>query len=151
MIHISLTVNLKQYEIEVRPERKLLDVLRDDLGLTGTKRGCEIGECGACTIIFNGKTVNSCLMLAVQADGAEITTIEGVAQNGKLHPVQQAFLDQDAVHCGFCTPGMVLSAVNLLEQNPKPNEMEIREAIAGNLCRCTGYQQIIEAILDVID
>ena len=119
--------------------------------MTGTKKGCEIGECGACTVIMNGKTVNSCLVLAAQADGAKITTIEGVANNGDLHPVQQTFLEHDAVHCGFCTPGMVLSAINLLDHNPNPTEFEIREAIAGNLCRCTGYQQIVEAIQSVVD
>jgi len=129
----------------------LVDLLRDHIGLTGTKKGCEIGECGACTVIMNGKTVNSCLVLAVQADNSEITTIEGVATNGGLHKIQQAFLEHDAVHCGFCTPGMVLSAINLLNHNPNPSEFEIREAIAGNLCRCTGYQQIVEAIQSVVN
>ncbi|MEJ2544097.1 MAG: (2Fe-2S)-binding protein [Calditrichaceae bacterium] len=151
MIKIRIKVNKKNYELSVNPDLLLVDLLRDHIGLTGTKKGCEIGECGACTVIMNGKAVNSCLVLAVQADGAEITTIEGIAQNGDLHPVQQAFLEHDAVHCGFCTPGMVLSAINLLAHNPKPSEFEIREAIAGNLCRCTGYQQIVEAIQAVID
>jgi len=149
MQEIKLTINNKVYQINVPEERMLLDVIREDLGLTGTKRGCEIGECGACTIIMDGQTVNSCLVLAVQADGSQITTIEGVADGQKLHPVQESFLKHDAVQCGFCTPGMVLSAVNLLDHNPKPTELEIKEAIAGNLCRCTGYQQIVEAINEV--
>jgi len=148
---INLTVNHKNYSLQINSDLLLVDLLRDHIGLTGTKKGCEIGECGACTVIMNGKTVNSCLVLAVQADGAEITTIEGVANNGDLHPVQQAFLEHDAVHCGFCTPGMVLSAINLLNHNPNPTEFEIREAIAGNLCRCTGYQQIVEAIQSAAD
>ena len=151
MITIKIKVNDKNYELSVNPDLLLVDLLRDHIGLTGTKKGCEIGECGACTVIMNGKTVNSCLVLAVQADGAEIITIEGVANNGDLHPVQQAFLEHDAVHCGFCTPGMVLSVINLLDHNPDPTEFEIREAIAGNLCRCTGYQQIVEAVQSVID
>lgn len=149
MKEIKLTINKKAYQLSVPEERLLLDVIREDLGLTGTKRGCEIGECGACTIIMDGQTVNSCLVLAVQADDCEITTIEGVADGKKLHPVQESFLKHDAVQCGFCTPGMVLSAVNLLDHNLKPTELEIKEAIAGNLCRCTGYQQIVEAIKDV--
>ena len=128
----------------------LVDLLRDNLGLTGTKKGCEIGECGACTVIMDGKAVNSCLVLAIQADGSKIRTIEGISENGELHPLQKAFLEHDAVHCGFCTPGMVLSAISLLEQNPEPTEYEIREAIAGNLCRCTGYQQIVDAIQSVV-
>ena len=151
MIDITININKKNYKLSVEPDLLLVDLLRDHIGLTGTKKGCEIGECGACTVIMNGKTVNSCLVLAVQADGAEIITIEGVANNGDLHPVQQAFLEHDAVHCGFCTPGMVLSVINLLDHNPDPTEFEIREAIAGNLCRCTGYQQIVEAVQSVID
>jgi carbon-monoxide dehydrogenase small subunit len=151
MITIKIKVNDKNYELSVNPDLLLVDLLRDHIGLTGTKKGCEIGECGACTVIMNGKTVNSCLVLAVQADGAEIISIEGVANNGDLHPVQQAFLEHDAVHCGFCTPGMILSAINLLDHKPSPSEFEIREAIAGNLCRCTGYQQIVEAVQSVID
>ena len=146
MITVRLTINKKEYTRTVDAQTTLLELLREHLGLTGTKRGCEIGECGACTVIMDGLTVNSCLVPAFQADGANITTIEGVADGGKLHPVQQAFLEHDAVHCGFCTPGMVLSAVNLLENNPEPDEEEIRQALAGNLCRCTGYQQIIDAV-----
>ncbi len=151
MNKMKIKINRKQYELAIEPDLLLVDLLRDHLGLTGTKKGCEIGECGACTVIMNGQTVNSCLVLAVQADGAEITTIEGVANNGDLHPVQLAFLEHDAVHCGFCTPGMVLSAINLLNHSPNPTEFEIREAIAGNLCRCTGYQQIVEAIQSVVN
>ncbi len=146
MMEITLNVNAKEYRLSVAEDALLLDVLREDLGLTGTKRGCEVGECGACTVIMDGKTVNSCLVLAVQAEGSDIRTIEGIAENGKLHPVQQSFLEHDAVQCGFCTPGMVISAVSLLEKNTHPEETEIKEAIAGNLCRCTGYQPIIKAI-----
>jgi len=146
MIEINLNINGKEYQLSVAENALLLDVLRDDLGLTGTKRGCEIGECGACTVIMDGKTVNSCLVLAAQADGSDIRTIEGVANGNELHPLQRSFLKYDAVQCGFCTPGMVMSAVNLLEQNPHPDEQEIKEAIAGNLCRCTGYQPIVNAI-----
>ncbi len=145
-ITISLTINSKRYELTVLPNRTLLEVLRDELGLTGTKRGCEIGECGACTVILNGKAVNSCLVLAVAADGCQIQTIEGLQQNGKLHPLQQSFIEHDAVHCGFCTPGMLMSAWALLQDNPNPTEAEVKLAIAGNLCRCTGYQQIVAAI-----
>ena len=151
MIGIKIKINNKEYKLDIDPDLLLVDLIRDKIGLTGTKKGCEIGECGACTVIMNGKTVNSCLVLAAQADGAKITTIEGVVNNGDLHPVQQTFLEHDAVHCGFCTPGMVLSAINLLDHNPNPTEFEIREAIAGNLCRCTGYQQIVEAIQSVVD
>lgn len=151
MSEIRITINKRNYALSVDPALLLVDLLRDYIGLTGTKKGCEIGECGACTVIMNGETVNSCLVLAIQADGAEITTIEGVADNDDLHPVQQAFLEHDAIHCGFCTPGMVLSAINLLNHNSNPTEFEIREAIAGNLCRCTGYQQVVEAIQSVIE
>lgn len=151
MIGIKIKINNMEYKQDIDPDLLLVDLIRDKIGLTGTKKGCEIGECGACTVIMNEHTVNSCLVLAAQANGARIITIEGVANNGDLHPVQQAFLDHDAVHCGFCTPGMVLSAINLLDHNPNPTEFEIREAIAGNLCRCTGYQQIVEAIQSVVD
>jgi aerobic carbon-monoxide dehydrogenase small subunit len=143
---ITLIVNNRVYEIAVAPNRTLSQVLREDLGLLGTKIGCGIGDCGACTVILNGRPVNSCLVLAVQVSGSEVTTIEGVMDGPNLHPVQQAFVDHGAVQCGFCTPGMILSAKNLLEKNPKPTELQIREAIAGNLCRCTGYQKIVEAI-----
>ena len=145
-IKIQLIVNDNEYEISVLPNETLLDVLRERLGLTGTKRGCEIGECGACTVVMNGEAVNSCLILAPQADGSKIVTVEGLMRNGELHPLQQSFLDHDAVHCGFCTPGMLMSAYVLSQQKPNPTETEIKQAIAGNLCRCTGYQQIVEAI-----
>lgn len=147
-IKIQLIVNGNEYEISVLPNETLLDILRERLGLTGTKRGCEIGECGACTVVMNGEAVNSCLILAPQADGSKIMTVEGLMRNGELHPLQQSFVDHDAVHCGFCTPGMLMSAYVLLQQKANPTETEIKEAIAGNLCRCTGYQQIVAAIGD---
>jgi carbon-monoxide dehydrogenase small subunit len=145
-LKIKFILNGKETEIETRSNKRLLDLLRDDLNLTGTKEGCSIGECGACTVIINGKAVNSCLVLAGEIDGAEIITIEGIAQNGNLHPLQENFLKYGAVQCGFCTPGMILSAYALLKKNPNPDEETIKEAIAGNLCRCTGYKQIIEAV-----
>ena len=147
-VNIQLTVNGDSVEAAVEPNRTLIQLLREDLGLTGTKHGCGLGDCGACTVLLDGKPVNSCLVLAVQANGSEVLTIEGLAENGKLHPVQQAFVDRGAIQCGFCTPGMILSATALLEENPKPTEKEIRTAISGNLCRCTGYQKIVEAIQD---
>lgn len=143
---ITLIVNNKVCEVAVAPNKTLTQVLRDELDLLGTKEGCGIGDCGACTVILDGRPVNSCLILAVQADGHEITTIEGVAEGQDLHPVQQAFVDMGAVQCGFCTPGMILSAKSLLEKVPDPTEGEIREALSGNLCRCTGYQKIVEAV-----
>jgi carbon-monoxide dehydrogenase small subunit len=146
---ITLKINGRARELAVEPNRTLLDVLRHDLELTGTKRGCDLGECGSCTVILNGKLVNSCLVLAVQANGAEILTIEGLAGPSGLHPLQQAFVEKGAIQCGFCTPGMILSANNLLQKNPKPSEEEIRTALSGNLCRCTGYQKIVEAIQSV--
>ncbi len=147
-VPLTFTVNGDPVEILVEPDWSLLRVLRDSLGLTGAKEGCGAGECGACTVILNGRTVNSCLMLALEAQGSEITTIEGLATpEGGLHPIQRAFIDHGAVQCGFCTPGMILSAKALLEANPDPTEMEVREGIAGNLCRCTGYNQIVEAVL----
>lgn len=145
-IQISFVLNGEKIELKTKPNKRLLDILRDDLGLTGTKEGCSIGECGACTVIVNGKAVNSCLVLAGEVDGAEVITIEGIARNGNLHPLQENFLKYGAVQCGFCTPGMILSAYALLLKKKNPNEEEIKEAIAGNLCRCTGYKQIIEAI-----
>lgn len=144
---LNLTVNDKKYTVEVNPNQRLVDFLRDELNLTGTKEGCGVGECGACTVIMNGRIVNSCLVLAAQAEGAVITTIEGVkGSEGELHPIQQAFIEKGAVQCGYCTPGMVLSTKALLDKNPAPNVEEIKEGISGNLCRCTGYQQIIEAV-----
>jgi carbon-monoxide dehydrogenase small subunit len=143
---IKTTINGKQVELDVRPNMTLLDFLRDEMGLTGTKRGCEVGECGACTVLLNGQAVNSCLILVPQIDGQEILTVEGLAQGEKLHPLQESFLDHDAVHCGFCTPGMLISAKALLDHTPDPSEEETRVAISGNLCRCSGYQQIVDAI-----
>ena len=147
LIIISFILNGKKITIETKPNRRLLDLLREDLGLTGTKEGCGIGECGACTVLLNGKAVNSCLILAPQVDGAEITTVEGLAENGQLNPLQANFLKHGAVQCGFCTSGMLMSASALLKENPAPSEEDVKETIAGNLCRCTGYKQIIEAVL----
>lgn len=147
MNKISVTVNGKLYEREVPSNRRLIDFLRDDLGFKGVKEGCSEGECGACTVIFNKKAIASCLLLAAQADGAEITTVEGLEDEKGLHPIQKAFIEAGAVQCGFCIPGMILSAKAILDENPHATEEEIQEAISGNLCRCTGYEKIIEAIL----
>lgn len=146
---VTLKINEQIHELAVEPNRTLLDVLREELNLTGTKRGCDLGECGSCTVLMDGKPINSCLVLAIQAQGQEITTIEGLSQGRTLHPLQQAFIDQGAIQCGFCTPGMILAAKSLLDQNPDPTETEIRTAISGNLCRCTGYQKIVEAVQSV--
>ena len=143
---IELTINGKKIKVETTTSTRLLDLIRDDLRLTGTKEGCGKGECGACTVIMNGELVASCLVLAPQADGAIITTIEGIGNGKKLHPIQEAFIETGAVQCGFCTPGMILAAKKLLEENPHPTEEEIKRGISGNLCRCTGYQKIIDAI-----
>ena len=144
---IELRVNGEVYEIAIQPWRTLLEVLRGDIGLTGAKRGCDEGDCGACTVILDGKPVASCLVLAVEAQGKDILTIEGLAENGQLHPLQSAFVEHGAIQCGFCTPGMILSAKALLDTNPKPTEEEVRRGISGNLCRCTGYTKIVEAIM----
>ncbi|MGB9664999.1 MAG: (2Fe-2S)-binding protein [Ignavibacteria bacterium] len=149
-IRVNFRLNGKEIEIQTKPNKRLLDLLREDLGLTGTKEGCSIGECGACTVIVNGRAVNSCLVLAGEINDAEVITIEGIASNGNLHPLQENFLKYGAVQCGFCTPGMILSAYALLRYKKNPDEEEIKEAIAGNLCRCTGYKQIIEAIKQTI-
>jgi carbon-monoxide dehydrogenase small subunit len=143
---IKLEVNGEQYEVDVKPYWTLLYVLREKLGLKGTKNGCGEGDCGACTVIMDGKSVHSCLVLAVQADGKKILTIEGLAKEGKLHPLQEAFVEHGAIQCGFCTPGMIMAAKALLDENPNPTREEIREAISGNICRCTGYVKIIKAI-----
>ncbi len=143
---VRINLNGKWVEAETRPDRMLLDFLREDLGLTGTKKGCEEGECGACTVIMNGKTVLSCLVPALKADGTEIVTVEGLAKGEKLHPLQEAFREEGAVQCGYCTPGMLLSAKGLLDENPSPSVEEVKEAISGNLCRCTGYSKIVRAI-----
>lgn len=146
MINLKFILNGKSVNIKAEPNERLLDLLRNKFNLTGTKEGCSIGECGACTVIINGKAVNSCLVLAGQCEGAEIITIEGIEKDGKLHPLQENFLKSGAVQCGFCTPGMIMSAYAMLLENPNPTEEEIKDAIAGNLCRCTGYKQIIEAV-----
>jgi aerobic-type carbon monoxide dehydrogenase small subunit (CoxS/CutS family) len=143
---IQMEVNGKIVTVEVEPSDLLVDVLRENLGLTGTKAGCREGECGACSVILNGKVVTSCLIPALKADGGKITTIEGLEKDGELHPLQKAFVEMGAIQCGFCTPGMVLSAKNLLDQNPHPTLGEVKTAISGVLCRCTGYQKIIHAI-----
>jgi len=145
-VSVTATINGRAHTLTTPANCTLLDLLRDQLGLAGTKCGCEIGECGACTVLLDGEPVNSCLVLAPQIDGREVVTVEGLAQDGKLHPLQESFLDCDGAHCGFCTPGMLLSAKALLDWNPRPTQTEIRTAISGNLCRCTGYQQIVEAI-----
>ena len=144
---ITLTINDKSYDMAVEPNQTLTDLLRYDLGLTGTKKGCEVGDCGSCTVIMDGKPVNSCLVLAVQANGRNIQTIEGLETEKGLHPIQKAFVEKGAIQCGYCSPGMIMSAKNLLERNPKPTGEEIRKAVSGNLCRCTGYQKIVEAIM----
>ncbi len=148
-VEIRVTINRKLYQLSIRPNLTLLDLLREELGLTGTKCGCEIGECGACTVLLNGQAVNSCLVLAPQVDGQEVVTVEGLAEGTHLTPLQESFLDHDAVHCGFCTPGMLMSAKALLAVSPEPTEVEVRTAISGNLCRCSGYQQIVDAIKEV--
>lgn len=148
---ISLRVNGESYEIAVAPQRTLLEVLREDLNLTGTKEACDTGACGACTVLLDGKPVLSCLTLAVEVRGREVVTIEGLQQNGELDPLQKAFIDHGAIQCGYCTPGMILSAKALLRRNPNPTIDEAKQAISGNLCRCTGYRKIVEAILSVKD
>lgn len=146
---ITVTVNQKKYELAVDVNMTLADMIREELKLTGTKKGCGLGECGACTVLLDGKPVSSCLVLAVEAENREVVTIEGVETEKGLHPIQEAFVEKGAIQCGFCTPGMVLSAKALLDENPHPDEQEIRKAISGNLCRCTGYQKIVEAIQSV--
>lgn len=144
---LTLSVNGEQYELLVEARRLLLDALRDDLGFTGTKRGCEEGVCGACTVLLDGRHVRSCLLLALQAREREITTIEGLAADGALHPIQEAFIRAGALQCGYCTPGFIMTTRALLDANPAPTETEVREALSGNICRCTGYAHIVEAIL----
>ncbi|MDY6974487.1 MAG: (2Fe-2S)-binding protein [Thermodesulfobacteriota bacterium] len=143
---IELKVNGHAYEVAITPNRTLLEVLRGDIGLTGTKEGCDLGECGACTVLMDGRPVQSCLVLAVAAQGKDILTIEGLAKDGKLDSLQQSFVDHGGIQCGFCGPGMIMSAKGLLNRNPSPSEKEIRTAISGNLCRCTGYAKIVESI-----
>lgn len=146
-IPVRLMVNGRARAVEVASNDSLLDVLRDDLRLTGTKECCLVGECGACTVLVDGQSVDSCLVLAAEADGAEVTTVEGLASPGELHPLQQAFLDTGAVQCGFCIPGQLVSGAALLSRTPHPTRAEVEEGLAGNLCRCAGYEQIIEAVL----
>jgi len=146
MRHVSLAVNGVRHELDLEPRELLVYVLRDRLGLTGTNVGCDTSSCGACTVLLNGDSVKACTLLGVQADGMELTTIEGLASNGDLHPLQQAFHEQHGLQCGYCTPGMVMAAASLLAENPEPSEAEIRHALEGNLCRCTGYQNIVAAV-----
>lgn len=144
---ITLTINGIEHDLLVAANETLAQVIRGpQVGLTGTKQGCELGDCGACTVLLDGKAVNSCLVLAAQVDGSNVITIEGLSENGKLHPIQQAFIDAGAIQCGYCTPGMVLKTKALLDSNPTPSRQEIREAMVGNLCRCTGYFKIVNAI-----
>jgi carbon-monoxide dehydrogenase small subunit len=145
-ITVALTINGEQRQVETAANQTLLYLLRDDLGLTGTKDGCREGECGACTVLLDGEPVNSCLVLAGQADGHQVLTVEGLARNGHLHAVQRAFVEAGAVQCGFCIPGAIMATVALLNRNPKPSEYQIREALVGNLCRCTGYNKMVGAV-----
>ena len=148
---LTLTVNGIAYEVEVEPERSLLMALREDVGLTGTKEGCDDSECGACMVLLDGRPLNSCSYLALQAGGRQVTTVEGLADGGGLHPLQRAFLEEFGVQCGFCTPGMLVSSKALLDANPSPSEEEIRRGIQGNICRCTGYVNIVKAIQAVAE
>ncbi len=146
MVDVTLEVNGRSYEVRVEPRRTLADALRDDCGLTGTHLGCEHGVCGACTVLLDGQPVRSCLMFAVQCDGMELRTVEGLADGDRLHPIQQAFWENHGLQCGFCTPGFLMLAVGYLEQNPEPDEDELRSVLSSNLCRCTGYQNILAAV-----
>ncbi|MBP1747291.1 MAG: (2Fe-2S)-binding protein [Deltaproteobacteria bacterium] len=146
MEQIRLNVNGKDYELQVKPSATLLNVIREDLALTGTKEGCGVGECGACTVIMEGKAVNACIILAIEANGKSITTIEGLADGEKLHPIQEAFVEIGGLQCGFCTPGMILSTKVLLDKNKTPTDQEIRKGLEGNFCRCTGYTKIVESV-----
>ena len=146
---IELNINGDSYEVLVSPNNTLLEILREKLGLMGTKRGCDLGACGACTVLLDGEAVLSCLLLALDAVGKEVTTIEGLSATGELHPLQQAFVNQGALQCGFCTPGMVLTAQSILLEDPRPSEAAIKKKMAGNLCRCTGYKKVVEAVLSV--
>ena len=151
MGNVSMTVNGKTHEADVEPRLLLVHFLREQLNLTGTHVGCDTSQCGACTVLVNGRSAKSCTMFAVQASGAEITTIEGLAEDGDLHPLQKGFWEEHGLQCGYCTPGMIMSAVDLLKEKPQPSEQEIREGISGNLCRCTGYQHIVNAIQHAAD
>ena len=146
-VRVTVTVNGREESKEVEPRLLLVHFLRDTLGLTGTHVGCDTSNCGACTVLLNGESVKSCTVLAAQADGAQVKTIEGMASNGDLHPLQQAFWEHHGLQCGYCTPGMIMAAADLLERNPHPSEEEVREGLAGNLCRCTGYHNIVKAVM----
>ncbi|MGC4191123.1 MAG: (2Fe-2S)-binding protein [Thermomicrobiales bacterium] len=146
-VDVSTTVNGQRRTASVEPRTLLVHMLREQLNLTGTHTGCETGQCGACTVLLDGEAVKSCMVLAVQAEGHEVTTIEGVAPRGTLHPIQQAFWEEHGLQCGYCTPGMILSSLSLLKDNPEPTEAEIRHALEGNICRCTGYQSIVKSVL----
>ena len=148
-VELSFIVNGEAVNLEVMPHATLLNVLRNDLELTGTKYGCGEGECGACSVLLDGKVVNSCLVLALECEGSQVLTIEGLRTNGKLHPIQKAFVDHGAIQCGFCTPGMIMAAYALLKTNPSPTEADIRRGLEGNLCRCTGYRKIVDAVLSL--
>jgi carbon-monoxide dehydrogenase small subunit len=148
---VTLNVNGESYDLDIEPNRLLLHVLREEIGLTGTKEGCSIGVCGACSVIVDGRLVSSCLTLAVACDGQEITTIEGLAKDGVLHPLQQAFIDYGGLQCGICTPGQIIAAKALLDENPHPTEEELKEWMSGNLCRCTGYYKIFESVMAVVN
>lgn len=150
-IHICIAINGKKYSSDVLPNLTLLDFLRESIGFMGVKKGCDSGHCGACTVLLEGKAVNSCMLLAVQADGKRVITIEGLNEGEKLHPIQQAFIEENAIQCGFCTPGMIMSAKDLLDKNFNPTDLEIKEALSGNLCRCTGYTKIINAVKNAAD
>ncbi|HEY3078924.1 MAG TPA: (2Fe-2S)-binding protein [Chloroflexota bacterium] len=150
-VRVQATINDEETEFLCEPRQSLLEVLRETLGLTGTKEGCNDGNCGACSVIMDGRLVNACLVLAAEADGSQITTIEGIARGDELHPLQQAFLEQAALQCGICTPGFIVSAKALLEQEPNPSEQRIRFWLSGNLCRCTGYDKIVRAVQDAAD
>ena len=148
---MQFNINSVRYESEIDVRRTLLEVLRETFGLMGTKKGCNEGECGACTVLIDGRAVLSCLVLAVEAQDRRIKTVEGLSESGELHPLQQSFIEHGALQCGFCTPGMLMAAAGLLNENPKPDEQEVRKSIAGNLCRCTGYSKIVKAILSVAE
>ncbi|MCX8021973.1 MAG: (2Fe-2S)-binding protein [Syntrophorhabdaceae bacterium] len=151
LVPLNITVNGIEYRLYIEPNITLVDLLREKLGLTGTKKSCNEGECGACTVLMEGRPVASCMVLAIDADNKKIITIEGLAEGEKLHPLQEAFIKYGGIQCGFCTPGMILSAKALLDENPDPTPYEVRRAISGNLCRCTGYQQIVDSVLKAAD
>jgi len=147
--HLTLTVNHERHELLIDPHRSLLDVLRNDLELRGAHRGCDSGDCGACTVILNGKAITSCMTLAADCDGDSVITVEGITPADGLHPIQKALVEKGGIQCGFCTPGVVMAAIALLNENPNPTEEDVREGLAGNLCRCTGYKKIVDAVLAV--